>query len=471
MKDRMFLIVTGLAYAAMLWMKLELGLTRYFDADEFAYLHWAHNVFAGRLPYRDFLLYVPPGFLWVVSPLFFFFEGTAVLTAGRVLAWLIFVGIGIALGLILVSLRGGTGARGAWGDWKIVFLPGIVLSFLPMPADKFIEIRPDNLALLLSLLGLLFQLRRRPFWAGILYALALLVLPKALPQVVIAALVFAKLPLLLGLGLPLAAFGLWVLAIGQGGNAWYSLMKLPFEVNRIGEMFGMQPDLFFYPNATYYGAGGWHWGLVANHSAWFVGLMTGVVRLLTPALGAARLEFLVAATFFSYIVTFMYGYPLRHAQYLIPIAAFVALYGADSLRMVQKRGPWGEVVSGALIAAMTYTSFFMLLQKGGTNADDFAAQRIIRRVIPKDAYVFDLTGTTIYYRDPYYVSAVPFGQWEPYLSRKLPSLREALEATGTRYVYQGKLSRVSTLSPNDRQYLEQNFMPSRELGADLLVKR
>jgi len=468
MKGRILLIVTGLVMLSMLWMKLELGLTRYFDADEFAYLHWAHNVYRGSVPYRDFLLYVPPGFLVFLAPLFFIAGNP--LIPGRVLMWVVYIGICITLGMLLVTLRGKT-VKGWRERFRMFLMPGIVLSFLPLPSDKFLEIRPDNLALLFSVYGLLCQVRKRPFWAGVSYGIALIVLPKALPQVVLAMLVLPSAFLLWGMGVPFAVFGLWVLGIGEGSHVWYSLTKLPFEVNRIGETFGMQPDLFFYPNATYYGRPGWNWGLVVNHIAWFMGLMTGVIRFVTPALGASRLEFLTAGILLSYVFAFMYGYPLRHAQYLIPIAAFVAFYVADGLRMLERRGRWGEVAAVSLIAVMAITSYQVTKPKLLlTNADDLNTQRIIKQVIPEGAYVFDLVGATIFYKDPYYVSAVPFGQWEQYLTRPLPSVITALEGTHTRYIYQGKLSRVSALSPKDQEYILRTYRPSRELGSDLLVR-
>ena len=454
MKARFFLIVTGLVFLYLLWAKLELGLLRYFDADEFAYLHWAHNVASGKVPYKDFLLYVPPGFLYVLSLLFSFFQGTAILTAGRVFAWTIFVGIGIALGMILVLLRGDGGNKGYWGHWGKFFLPGIVLSFLPLPADKFLEIRPDNLALLVGLIGLVCHMRKKPLWAGVAYGTSLLILPKALPQVIVGVVVSPSLLLVAGIGLPLLLFGVWVSIFSDFGSIWYALTKLPVEINRIAEIFPILRWQFFYHNATYYGLPGVNIALVANHVVWLVGLTGGVVRLVTPWLGAKKNELLVAGSFFAYILAFMYVYPMRHAQYLIPIAAFVALYAADVLRSVGLIGLVG------VLGAMMYVSVAVTtLKLAWTNRDDYKTLEAVLATIPKGTYVFDLTVATIYYQDPYYVSAVPFGQWEPYLSRPLPNLGEALTATNTRYIYQGRLERVQTLTQADQAYINAHFAP------------
>lgn len=467
MKRMIPTIVTGLILGFMLFWKLQFGLTRYFDADEFAYLHWAHNVFAGRLPYQDFLLYVPPGFLYFLAPLFFFFERSAILTAGRVFAWVVYVGICIALGFLMPKKYR-----------AYFFLPGIILSFLPLPADKLLEIRPDNLAVLFGLVGMAFQIKafQQPkeiqsfrkiqdvglaLTSGIMYGVSLLILPKTLPQVAVATLVamwgnwsdqgYRKTVgrFIGGLSLPLAFFGIWALTLGDFGTVWYSLTKLPFEVNRLGELYPMRPDLFFYPNEIYYGVKGWSVGILANHAVWLVGLFLGLHRLLSG-------NFLIAGSLFLYIAAFMYGYELRHAQYLIPIAIFVSLYVADGLvdgeeylsKVLRLPKVLKKTIPIVLFSAVVWGVGVIFLsvnqpKLAWTNRDDYARLERVLATVPKDSYIFDLTGATIYYRDPYYVSAVPYGEWKQYLSRPLPAF--ALP-TGT-YIYKDKLGRVDRVVP------------------------
>lgn len=492
-------IVTGATLLYLLWWKWQLGLNRYFDADELAYLHWAHNVFGGSRPYLDFFFYVPPGFLWFLAPMFAFFGGIEPLTVSRVIAFGIFVGICIVSGLVLGNLRG---FKGIWRNvlW-MVLLPGIILSFLPLPADKMLEIRPDNLAILLAMLGMLLQMialerstKNQPrsnrgqslalkWWvgSGVLYGLSLFVLPKTLPQVGVALMVtllsarssFGM--LLAGMVLAFVPFGLWTFL---QAHTWadfdtimYSLTTLPLEVNRIGEIFYMQPDLFFYPNATYYGVGGWSRGLMANHAIWLVGLMIGVWRLFTPYVSShdgkngAGKELLVAGSLVAYIVTFMYGYPLRHAQYLIPIAVFVSLYAADGLLALYngvQRWRWGGVARavGYLVLCLCIWQIHSEVnvpKLAWTNAEDKRILQTAVQTIPKDSYVFDLVGATLYFKDPYYVCCLPFGQYDPYLSRPLPPLIDALERTETKYIYEGRLGRIDTLEDVDKSYLYKNF--------------
>lgn len=482
-----------------LWGVLQVSLVRYFDADELAYLHWAHNVYSGALPYRDFLFFVPPGFLYVLAILYAFAHGIGVLVAGRVISFLIFLGIVSVTCWIFWRMRG------SWAAW----LAGVLLVVLPLPADKFLEIRPDNLAMLLVLLGLALLLegfispKRLFIWGmgGLFYGLSLLVLPKTLPQVVVSGILILSWVywdkeqvknrlrafrwFVGGLCIPLGVFGvLSIILLGSRQHLitmWYSLTVLPFEVGRIGQMYGMRPDLFFYPNSIYYGSGGWNAVIVTNHVLWLIGLLMGCIRMVTPALSEGRKgmfrELLLAAVWFSYVIMFMYGYPLRHAQYLIPIAIFVAWFTADfvnTLWQYASRNRFGSIVfavcllagfSGLFIIHETVTTQKLLM----TNDEDKAVIERVLTIIPKDAYVFDLVGSTLHYKDPYYVCCVPYGQWSRYQSRPLPSLPEALEKTNTQFIYQGRLMRTTTLPEADNAYIRAHFMPYKD-DPSLLIR-
>lgn len=473
----------------LLWNALQLGLIRYFDADEMAYLHWAHNVFVGRVPYVGFLSYVPPGFYYALAPLYWLTHGTDILFFGRVYAFAVFFGMTFSLMYVFWLVR---------RDWTAL-ISGIFLAFIPIPADKFIEIRPDNLAMLIALGGTLFQVmafmhptrRRYWFFSGLLYSVSLLVLPKVLPQVIAAVWVAiawwiwsgqetrvrscAAQMFVSGMSVPALAFGVWVFSIAHSlqeiGIIWYSLTKLPLEVNKIGALFPMEPYQFFYPNALLYGAHGWNSILLSNHTIWLVGLCMGAFRLVTPFLPNGKkgvwAELLIGMTFFGYIALFIFGYPMRHEQYLIPIGIFVSFYAADALSVVwmhvKDHGPTVIMFFfgfGALLYMLFHMSGFMGNEKRTfTNASEYETLRVALKAIPENAYVFDLIGSTIYFRDPYYVSAVPFGQWEPFLSRPLPSVVDALTSTRTSHIYEGLLKRVRTLSHGDQSYIFSQFRP------------
>jgi hypothetical protein len=227
------------------------------------------------------------------------------------------------------------------GNWGLILLPAVFLAFLPLPFDKYLEIRPDGLATVLMLAGVLFQIywmrwgesrlslddrtHRKIVWAvlsGVSYSMSFLTLTKMLPNLLVGAGVAALyvwgnkptfaprsgasadksagkgrnlrdawgkiltmvLPFAAGLLAPLLLFGLYVLTLGNPGLVWYSLSRLPVESNKISQWFIMMPTLFFYPNGIFYGADGWNRGLLTNHILWVIGLFVGIYRLVTPYL-------------------------------------------------------------------------------------------------------------------------------------------------------------------------------------------
>lgn len=472
----------------LLWAKMQLGQIRYFDADELAYLHWAHNVFDGKLPYRDFLSYVPPLFYAVLSVLFTVVEGVGILSGARFFSLFIFVLLCACLVWLFSRARTAT-----YAVYAAVFL-----AFLPMPADKLIEVRPDTMAMLVALVAMVLHgialtgSRRTSLWAvsGLLYGVSVLILPKTVPQVAVAGLVtvvwlfFAPgdakgknrlfSAFLSGGIIPFVCFGIWVLfrlGVNSVDTVIYSLVRLPLEVNRLGIQFPLQPDLFFYPNTVLYGQEGWGAGLIVTHILWIIGIGTASMRLVTPYIPGGKKEayreLLIAGSFFAYAVMFIYGYPMRHSQYLIPIAVFVAFYTADFLGIVMSRlntSRLGRIIGtvfliGMLVGAVHLTRQTTGVKMGYTNAEDYAVLSYALRTIPKNAYVFDLVGSTIYFRDPFYVSAVPFGQWLPYVTRPFGSVVTALETTNTRYIYEGRLSRVESLPAATTAHIRRLYAP------------
>ncbi|MCL4360223.1 hypothetical protein M1555_03155 [Patescibacteria group bacterium] len=491
---------SGLVLGDLLRWHRTLGLVRFFDADEFAYLHWAAHMAAGRVPYRDFFLFVPPGFGWFLMPLFFFGHGISPLIAARVMEFAVFtLLVGVTIGLFWLLRR----------SW-LALLAGVFLAFLPLPFDKFIEVRPDTLAALLvtgGIVGEILWMRekgaRYGVLAGVLYAASLIVLPKTLPGVVVGVGIAAGSAMgrgedgkrgegkrmvrmlaapALGFLLPLLMFGVWCLSVGNLPLVLYSIFRLPFEVNEISRTFVMMPDLFFYPNAVYFGAGGWGEALLVNHALWMAGLVFGLYRLLTPVLTRGKTylweELLLALNFLALVFFYVEFIPLKHAQYLIPIAVFVAWYSADmldSLWQKMKRSTAGIVVFG--VAALGLLGLLYSVNAAaeqpklaGTNTQNLTALAVLYRTLPRATPVLDLVGSMLYYPDPYYACCLPIGQFAAYLSRPLPPLAAALEREKVPYIYQGEPGRVSTLLPADQEYIRLHYHPVADGDPALLVR-
>ncbi|OGG30382.1 hypothetical protein A2973_05650 [Candidatus Gottesmanbacteria bacterium RIFCSPLOWO2_01_FULL_49_10] len=516
----LLLFVSCTLLFVFLWWHYRLGMRRYIDVDEFAHLSWAYQLVSGRRPYVEFLLFFPPGFHWFLSPLFWFWAGTGPLLAGRFVAFLLFVLL-VAMTVYLFWI-----VRRSW----TAVIAGIILAFLPLPYDKFLEIRPDTLATLLAIGGMVCQIiwmqkitqghdlshRRWHFLsiAGFLYGLSLFVLPKTLPQVVVAAIVFVSFavwkknckyrgdrapspkrlwrvgdndkyisfPFLVGLGLPLFVFGLWALKLGNLDQVVYSLTKLPVEANKISQQFIMMPDLFFYPNSIFYGAGGWVRGLLVNHALWVLAIFVGIYRFVTPFMEKGRAgfweEILISGTFIVHIMFYIMIVPLKHAQYLIPIAVFVAWFAADSVYILWTRMRKTQIGTTLFVAIYLAGLIYLFVvnqeietpKLAWTNKETLVGMEKLFTTIPVSEYILDLDGRTTYYRHPYPVCCLPFGQFAPYLSHPVPSLSEALEKTQTKYIFEGDLKRTSTLLRQDQAYVLAHYLPHPEI-AGLLVRK
>lgn len=488
--------------------RVRVGLMRFFDVDEFSYLHWAANVARGGLPYRDFFLMVPPGFFWVFGLVVAFAGvGPQVFVAGRIVTLMIFF---VMCGLV-ASLFGMT--RG----WRWAILAAAIFAFLPMPYDKFLEIRPDNLATMLAMAGLVLEttiltgaIRRvLPGWVlvGFFYAASLLVLPKMLPFAVVGIGVlglskFLKglkslkslkeegqkdlFPLLIGFFGPFVLFFLWLATTDSFSMAWYSVTRLPFELYLSTPWAPMEPNLFFYPNSSFYGGTGHEMtaGFIVNHALWLLAIGVGAYRACTLFLTSLKYktnpwaEALIAGTFVLSVIGYVKFFPLRHAQYLIPIAIFVAYYAADGLSVFFD---WLAHVGGGESLAIVVIGLVYLLvasanqtytpKLGATNTQQLKSIDRLLSVVPATDRVLDLEGRMLFWQDAYYICCVPFGTFVPYMSRPPEPLVGILERTRVPYIFLGDSGRMGTFVGQEYEYILTHYQPAAGWGESLWVRK
>lgn len=469
-----------------LWWRYQLAVHRYYDVDEFAHLRWASMVVRGYRPYIDFLTFFPPGFFWFLSPLFFFGSGVTPIDSGRFMMFLLLVLVSLSTGLIFWKVR----RSFLW------ILASLIVAYLPIPSDKFIEIRPDSLATFFWLAGIFTQIlwmrsgkKSWGFMTGVLYTASCVVLTKMAPIVTFAGMIalfrfIRKLrlfvPILLGSTVVALPVLLWIVLLGDFARVWYSLTLLPLEANKISQVYGMRADLFFYPNDIFYGCWGWCSGLVINHFFWLLGLGVGVFRLFTPFMpgGKSRAweELLLAGSFVLQMLLFVHFIPLKHTQYLIPVVVFVGFYVADGILYA-----WNTISSTFLyvgVFLMLGLSFFGMYRGNSvinepklhwTNSEMRESILALQNRIPKDAYVLDFDGRTLYYKNPYYVCCLPWGQFATYVSYPLPSLIQSLDTTQTGYIFVGQLGREQYLTAAEKQYISQNYQEDSQVPG-LLVR-
>src|SRR3990172_9063595 len=88
---RLFPVLLFICLFIALYFRLQLGLVRYFDADEFAHLHWGYSFSIGELPYKDFFYLFPPFYLAPIASLFTILgRSVSVIIAARFFSFLVF---------------------------------------------------------------------------------------------------------------------------------------------------------------------------------------------------------------------------------------------------------------------------------------------------------------------------------------------------------------------------------------------
>lgn len=480
---------------------LYLGIHRYFDVDEFAHLHWAFDAYSGLKPYTQFLYFFPPFFLYLLSVVFLFTgKSAAAFIAGRLVSFGFFALLVTVLFFLVKKMR----------DTQTALFAAIVLSFLPLPFDKFLEIRPDLPAVVLAMAGMYMLIEAleitpprgststhpagrvlRLFLSGFFYGLSVAMLPKVvffLPPVVLVLILYCfthpagrvfgqRLIQVLksfgiGFGIP-AVFTLVLFFLsGNVSRAVYLTVTFANESAKLlGYKFPMHGSLFFYPNDTYYAASGVSLPLLVNLAIYIVATVWGVIRCVSfldqKTRGGAYAQLLVAGTFLLNFMAYMKFFPLKHAQYLIPIAPFIAFYFADAVMEVAGKlkssgGRIRLIVSRvsllSILGVMIVVGWRMnMVKKNWTNETMFSELQRVYRVIPKDAYVLDLFGETLIYKDPYYICCIPYGQYAEAFAFRLPSLAEALKRTQTKYIFLHSEDRLKILPALDEKFVREHY--------------
>ncbi len=490
-------LIVGVS-AYFLYWKFQLGLVRYFDLDEYAYLWWASHMHQGLMPYRDFLFGAMPGFLWLLSSLFTFFHGATPLIAGRILMDIVFTALAVSAGVLFWEMR---------KSWLAVAVP-LFLVFLPLPADKFLEIRPDTLSLLFVLLGMIFLVHvmngktdethtrySNTFFVGAAafnFACSLVVLQKTLPIVGISGICFlgwcmtsfrikslAKytyrkffFAALIGSGIVIGLTAIWFfLRVGDIKLVWYSLVRLPMEINVLGNIWRIEPTQFFYPNDTFYGTYGYNIGYILNLIFWCTSMLIGVVRFVVPMVPNGKKgvwqELMLSGVFIASLILYKSFFSMKHTQYLMPSAIFVAWYAADGFFIMWDRlkhahiGRIFYISMWCLVLGMLVKGYWVVNAPKFFWRNDAEIQTVatILRTIPQSEAILDLVGLTMYYPASYYLSALPIGQITPLISLRLSSLSGQLEETDTKFIYQGTSRRITTLSLEDQAYIAAHFVP------------
>ena len=483
---------------------------------------------AGEYPYRDFFYIFPPFFLYPVAFIISFFgRSVNALIGARVMIFLAFCGLGIMTFLITRKLR----------NTLTAIIAVIVLSILPIPADKMLEIRPDNIAIFLSLAGLYaFILAHEKksqfifFLAGLFYSLSLGFVPKTvfflIPPVLILIFDFISsfplsviarersnrgdpginsgllrlptlrrdprndmslikelkyhfLPFITGIFLPLLVVVFLFIYYQKPILALQSTTTITASITKLlGTKFYMRPDIFFYPNDTYYGLPGYSGPYLLNLLFYFSASVYAIFFILSTLSHKDHekcvREFIVGVSFFLNLYAFVYIFPLKHAQYLIPISPFISIFFAILLEKIMRHRLINQHQTAIIIVVMAFFSFIakdMYKAKARwTNQATLGNISNILTAIPKEEKVFDLTGETIFFRDGYYFCCLPYGQYDEGIPFQLPSLEKSLRDNNVHFTHVGEENRLGIL-PAYHQSIVETYYIKDKFGMMLAGKK
>lgn len=508
---RILLVIFIVVLSYVLFWRYTVSTTRFLDNDEFSHMSWSASIARGEKPFLDFFSMIAPGFHWIYSLLFHVSEkSSSVFLHGRYLSYLFFLGNTLLIGILFSLLRNKTFA----------LLAMMIFAWLPMPYDKLLEIRPDNVSLFFCLFALAIHtavVKKRIInknlafiGIGFAYAYSLIVLVKMVPfvffglvfllvdpdsvnvlvgwmkkrKIVLREISLTPLMGVVGFMGTCMLFFLWMLSLGNFPLVWYSLTKLVFEANSAFSSYIMEPHLFFFPNASFYGPGYLSMGLIGNHAVWATGIIFGSYRLLTPFVTAkgdkksAYIELLMAVSFFALCFLYVQFYVLKHIQYLIPISVFIAFYAADAVAALFQRlnQPLLRIVIVMLIilgmyVVVTTTQDVNQGKLAASNTMQLKQLDILIKSIPPDAEVFDLEGRLVYWKNSYYICCLPFMTYVNNLSRKPEPLINVLERKKTPYIYQGDTNRFILFSPEEINYIQQRYDPVDGWGNTLWMRK
>jgi 4-amino-4-deoxy-L-arabinose transferase-like glycosyltransferase len=476
-----------------MYFRIQMGIHRYIDADEFAHLHWAYSFFSGERPYKDFFYLFPPFFLFALSKVIFLF-GRSFDTVVAARAFMFLVSVFTAAGLFMLGRQ----LQGRVTALLAVFF----FLILPLPTDKMIEIRPDLISFAFALWGIYAYVRgiekNNKIWlvvSGFCYGLALGFVPKVAFMLIPLILLYlfklyrtvtgkqsivktlsSLLPFVSGFAIPSVVILVFLVWTGAPMLGLYSMTKLASDLTAIlGRKFYMLPSHFFYPNDTFYGIWGYSPAYIVNLGLWGVGIGWGILRLMGSLSHKSRVrtvqEFLMAGSFFAMLYSYVWIYPLKHVQYLIPISIFVVWYSADFVRFIISRlirvpMKWFQclVGLGVIFSIVFLTSVGIDLYQRKTVWNSDPSKQKLNRVlseVPGGTALFDLTGETVFYPDGFYFCCLPYGQYQEGLTFDLPDISTEFTRRNTQAVHipQGWLDKIIV---DHKNYLITNFEPSKQ---------
>lgn len=484
----------------LLYFRYQEAITRSLSYDEYSHFHFVYLLSRGKIPHKDFFSVYSPVFHLTLYPIFKYFgEKYLVLTLSRVVVFFYF----------LLCLVFTFGISRFFLSLFSSFMVVLIAAAYPLPIEKALEVRPDNLMVMLCLGGMYFMLRgfldsstsqeaiRPPprclrclnfFLAGVLFMLSFLVMTKIIFTIggfLLSVILFVLLDekarkkvqegaLLFFAGgfLVLAIFiiALWYLGIlTEAIPSIFIYSAKIVSALRFGSE--LHPLFWFYPNDAIYGT---YKGL-----SWYVStvfILIALVGVGTSFLKMKRNRFYVRRLllFFPMIVSFAYLYMVvrPYHQYLLPFLAFVPFFIVFALEDVLGFF-WGKIPGVKYLVFFFFMALSILSMQESwqvkkrwyDDKDRKFIQYILTHTKPDDRF---WPGSGHIFRlDGYYVYYSTYFEFLPSLKRKLPSLIPMLEERQTKYLWVSTGALLKRTWPFDNMevdplvnWIKENFKPS-----------
>ncbi|MEK7544027.1 MAG: glycosyltransferase family 39 protein [Patescibacteria group bacterium] len=486
-------------------MRLHLAITRAFDPDEFAYLHWTWLITHGYIPYRDFFFYILPGFPWFLSP-FLALTGDSVnfLIASRILMCIMY---GLCAWMVYQMTKKIT-------DTIPALLATLIFLTFPVTIDKTIDVRPDMVMLLLYFgnVLLLFQPQKvRPFEAkillsGVMFGASVIVFPKiifGLPAVLYLLLFqnFIRPPLALrnsGLtakGVALKILLPWFIGVGLVGLGFLGYLGvnnlIPQAITSITKdalavtigKGGFSPLLLLSPYPLIYlTQGGVSLPWAVNTGVWISGIIGLALLFFHPnqvssvpdTCPSNKRMGLFWILFIGGNILFVAIFPVPYVQYLLPLSVAASVLGGYTLSVIPglTRNPvpnlrWIPAFAGMTIPVLLLSSVFLQYRErtapGAGNSEQLQVIRDVLKITKPNESVYDMVGSYVFRPDGYFICCHPYAEFgqllasRPGLEREL---RESLIARQTKFLVMDRVGFVFWKSLDaDKAFLLTNYLP------------
>lgn len=441
-------IVYYIAIVAVFLMRLHLSLTRAFDPDEFAHLHWSYLFLTGNVPYRDFFFIIIPAYQIFLFPVFLLGQSAIVPIAARILQFVLFIITAILVYRVSLSFfKKQTGA----------LLSALIFVSFPMTIDKTVDVRPDMLMVVMLLLAMLTT---KSFLLGLFVGASLVIHPKIIFAVPMLAYLFATsskkfriVPAAIGFFVPVLLFFLYLAYQHVLPAAYTSIFRDAIAANAGKGHFSPLLALSPFP-LVYLTEGGVSLPWIVNSAIWVLAAI-GLILLWIKQ----RKTALAMTLYFAFGIGLLFVFPVPFIQYFIPLTVMASILAAYAI--INKN----ISVINFIIVITVISSFFLQYRERAlppaSNSEQLQVLRDVLAVSRPDETFYDMVGSFIFRPDGYYICCHPYGEFIHILT-SLPTLQQSLIAKKTKFLVMDRVGFVFWQTPtHDLSFLLSNYLATK----------